>query len=297
MVIEYASELQGVRVPTLVCVGQDAAVSTLLALPGDLLAIGSNRGNVHIWDMQANLLLSCFPVHSSWVFSLVLCDADMLASGSKVPFISLTRLSTGVGCGSLIGHSEAVYCMAPLARGRLASGSRDHSVRIWNLETSVCLLVLSDHRDVVSAMCVLNEELLVSGSHDGTLKVWNIDVGTCMRTIYVETGVKSLCVLSDCRLAAGMIDGMILIIDSQSPDVPVRSLNTTNKIVFAMVELDDGRLVSGTQDGQIRVWDLSLGALVRTIDGVGLCTTSLAVLAGGLLVSASIQSDHVMLWR
>lgn len=59
-----------------------------------------------------------------------------------------------------------------------------------------------------------------------------------------------------------------------------------------MAELADGRVVSASRDGTLRLWDLVAGAAVATLEGGTNEVTAVAALADGRVVSAS--SDRTL---
>jgi len=143
---------------------------------------------------------------------------------------------SGVDDGSLVGHTDYVPCLAALPDGRsdggkLVSGSKDCTVRVWDVENKQAVAVLEGHTATVTCVAVAGGDggtRIVSGSSDGSVRVWD---GDSLSLVWVLVG----------------------------HDRSVRHL--------VMVGGDGGgdgggsarRVVSGSYDGTVRVWDVDTG--------------------------------------
>lgn len=120
---------------------------------------------------------------------------------------------------TLLGHEDNINSLVQLQDGRLLSGSSDHTLRVWDLTSNSCVAVLNGHHDHVPA------------------QVYDV--------IQLKDGRVVSCKRNE--------DTSILVWDLASEAV-LQALQGHTDQVFALAQLEDGRIVSGSQDETIRVW-------------------------------------------
>jgi WD40 repeat protein len=201
--------------------GHTGSVRCVAALPGGLLASGSNDKTVRIWNAATGAHVSTLEGHTDYVLALAALPDGRLASSSWDKTIRLWNVATRA-CTQVLQHPSYVNALAVLDGGRLASGCSDKCVYIWSLAGGVQEAVLAGHTAEVVSLAALPNGLLASGSKgDKTVRVWG--ARACVAVLEGHRG-------------------------STHPSL--------DEIVLAA--LPDGRLASGSSaDPLIRVWTLS----------------------------------------
>ena len=203
----------------------------------------------------------------------------------------------------LRGHTGWVFSLALLSDGRLASGDRHGDVRLWDVERGgEATAVLDGHDGEVFALAVLPDgRRLAAGvdSRDGVV-VWDTGVvpPTRCATFQCGSGVYSLAVLRDGRLAAGCKDGGVRLVEvgaRAGAGAVTATLRGHTGTVIALAALPDGTLASGSRDNMVRLWDVGAQACVATLAGHTDWVRALTVLADGRLASGS-NDWSVRLW-
>jgi F-box/WD-40 domain protein MET30 len=204
---------------------------------------------------------------------------------------------------TLKGHTDGVMCLqfsetlSHPAFPVLITGSYDRTVRVWNMETGVELHCLKGHTRAVRAL-QFDEVKLITGSMDHTLKVWDWRRGKCIRTLTGHSeGV--VCLNFDSNvLASGGVDTTIKVWNlrtggaftlrghsdwvnavqlwdsnpsSRSPSASMSLFDVSGSASpsgCSSVDIDAGKMLfSASDDGTIKLWDLTLRTCVRTMTG------------------------------
>ncbi|WP_071592151.1 WD40 repeat domain-containing protein [Baaleninema simplex] len=116
------------------CMAMNHETSSLAITPnGEIIFIGDDRGNVHIYNTQIFQKLCILEGHSGVVCSLAVSpDRKVLASGGEDTTIKLWNLETQTEICTLSGHTEAVKALTFNLDGTgLISGSQDTTIKIW----------------------------------------------------------------------------------------------------------------------------------------------------------------------
>ncbi|EAU84105.2 hypothetical protein CC1G_06967 [Coprinopsis cinerea okayama7 len=113
--------------------------------------------------------------------------------------------------------------------------------------------------------------ILVTGSYDHEIRFWEAWSGICSRTIARtgETGqVNRLAISPDKRLLAAAIHKKVNIYEIGSPlNEPLVTFESHTMNISAVAFHSEGKwLVTGSEDGTIKIWDLRTSSLHRTYD-------------------------------
>ncbi len=182
----------------------------------------------------------------------------VITAGDTNGDITFWDSRTGSREYDLTGHTESVLALAVVTEmNALFSAGADSTVRLWNLETLQNIMVFEGHRGFVVGLHAMVSDSgtgLFSGSDDRTVKQWNSNSGACVHTYKGHKGPVNAIVATEAYCFSGSSDGVIKVWDLSSRKC-VRTVNAHSDSVWSLCILYDGRVVSGSTDSTVRVWE------------------------------------------
>lgn len=234
--------------------------------------ISADGKNVRIWDVDLQQCIATLDGHPSQVSGVApSLDGLRVVSGSvggkydKRVFVWDTE--TGQCTASLqVNDEPGVTALAMSDTGKhLFSASHDHVIRRWDLEKGSST-ELRGHTGPVTAIAMsCKGNLLVSGSDDNSLRLWDVKTGNFIGGGRFGDGEQddhavSAVAISSCeqRIACGSTGGAIKLYEISDRTLKmVARVDGHNGAITSMVMCDNGtRLVSGSSDSTINVWDV-----------------------------------------
>ncbi|KAF9792465.1 WD40-repeat-containing domain protein [Thelephora terrestris] len=211
-----------------------------------------HRDGVMCLQINENLAHPSFPI---------------LITGSYDRTARVWNLETGAQIHCLEGHTSAIRSLQ-FDEVKLVTASMDCSIRIWNWRMGTCLRVLEGHTEGV--VCVnFDEDVLASGSVDTTVKIWDFRNGGKF-TLRGHTDWVNCVQLWDSNSGATS--------PSQTPARAQLGASPSSAIVgldwapenqsTASPNINRGKMLfSASDDGTIRLWDLSSQTCIQVFTG------------------------------
>lgn len=220
----------------------------------------------------------------------------------------------------LKGHSDEILSMGITPDGRLAvSGSMDETLRVWDLKAGRCLRVLRGIPRVlrgkpnhlsgrsrtyaVSAPCVAvcvtsDGRLAVSNGESDALRIWDLASGRCLRSVKGPYDYSiSMSMTADARLVVSAGEGMARVWDLESGHCLHVLKEPHDSATLGVSITPDGRAaVTGSWDKTVRVWDVSSGKRLWTLEGHKGPVESVGVSEDGRLAVSASTDTTLRLW-
>ncbi len=207
----------------------------------------------------------------------VTADGKILAVGGTDNHVRAIALPEGKVLWDIEAHSDWVMALAFSPDGkRLASGSRDRTARLFDVAKGEIEATYTNHETAVLALCFSEDgKRVFSGSADGEIRPWNLeaksDKSTTTRpghaavlgivqglgrtfvsladTGLIEEDVKGKKVLRKFAGHTAQVDAIALMVVTQSVAKP------DDKAAKPVPQVT-ATLVTGSHDGEVRLWDL-----------------------------------------
>jgi WD40 repeat protein len=270
----------------------------MLFLPDGNLAVAGGRpgqeGDVCVYNLQAatgktdNGVTMLDGVHDKSVLVAKLLDTDdsvlclaatedgkKLASGGCDRLIRVWDLTGGYADAkpeqTIENHADWVFGLAFSPDGKqLLSCSRDKTAKVWDLEKKESLLTFPDHQNGVYGVALKPDgKIGYSVGADNQLRRWNATGdgkqvgasgghgGEVLRLVLLpKPGLLATC-SADKTVRLWNLDGGA-----------VKTLSGLTDWVYAVAASPDGTLVAGgSWNGEIKVWKVADGTLVKEFNG------------------------------
>ncbi|NEN95538.1 MAG: WD40 repeat domain-containing protein [Moorea sp. SIO3I7] len=180
---------------------------------------------------------------------------------------------TGPLLSTLSGHGDSVNAVAVTPDGTMViSASSDHTVKVWDLNTGAEVLTLTGHTSPVNAVAVTPDGTrVISGASDNTVRVWSLATGKEIQRFNRHSlPVVALAVTPDGKkvVSASIANYESMKVWDLETAKEELTLIGHGDLVRTVVITSDNRVISGSDDGTIKVWNLTNGKMLfRKIHG------------------------------
>ncbi|PAN12954.1 hypothetical protein PAHAL_2G303600 [Panicum hallii] len=217
---------------------------------GSHLLAGGGSGCVHALALPSGAVASSFRAHGAGAVSCLALndDGSLLVSGGDDGGVAVFPLIRVLDVDDASGASPAA------------------DPAIYRVDAYVA--------PVTSVVCGRGgcNAVVASASADGTCKVWRLADGAHLRTLALPCAALSLALdPTSSSLYAGCSDGRFHVVSLNSPGTNALTATTSHAsddsasaAALVAVSLANGcrNLVSCSEDGEVRVWDLTRGLLL-----------------------------------
>jgi hypothetical protein len=194
-------------------------------------------------------------------------DSKRVATAGADRTIRVFEVETGKSVLQIEDHADWIFAIAFSPDGkRLASASRDKTCKVFDLEKKESLVTFPGHAQPVYTIAFSPDgKSVVSGGEDNRIRFWNPDNdarqirdiggigGTVFRLRFTPDGQS---------LAACSADKVVHLFKANGSSL--RRLQGHSDWIYAVAVAPDGKTVtSGSWDGEVRLWNLADGKLVR----------------------------------
>ncbi|QPC81324.1 helix-turn-helix domain-containing protein [Phototrophicus methaneseepsis] len=239
---------------------------------GSTLLSGSWDGMLKLWNVADDRMI-WGARHGSYINSVAFSpDGQSVASSGTDAAVRLWDVANGTEYDVLPHPAPVTSVVWSPDQRHIATGDIDGVLRLWEVHTEesvICVQALSAHTNWIDGLAFSpDSQTLASASWDGTVKLWTMPDAQLKQTLQGHSDqVSRVAWSTDGRLlASSSRDTSIRIWDAEQENYRAMLRGHTAS-AKGLVFTPDNRLLSGSEDGTLRVWDISNGACVRTIYG------------------------------
>ena len=264
---------------------------------GKMLASGSTDKTVQLWDTTTGELLAILTGHINGITALAFSpDGKTLVSSSTDGTIRFWQTDTGAPIDNLItGHTQSMKAATFFQGGStLASVAFNGVITFWDVETSQKSAIQdAGYRDWFPTLAFspngtklasvgADSTIIFDGSHgisfstgrpDSLIRLTDVGTGRELATLPYGKGTDDLTFSPDGKTVAFSGVGEIRLWNTETgneQEIPLADLETD---VFSMPRVtalafspNGARLVSGTYQGKIQMWDVVTGGALAAFE-------------------------------
>ncbi|WP_414516220.1 NB-ARC domain-containing protein [Nostoc sp. PCC 9305] len=253
---------------------------------GQMLISGSDDQTIKVWDINNGQCQQTL-FTNMWTTTLI-SSHQILVSGSADPIVKVWDINNGECLHTLQGHKGWIWSVVLSSEGQtLASCSADRKIKLWKVDTGECLKTLQGHEDIVCSVVFTHDgQTLISGSSDRTVRLWDVQTGKCLKILQGHTdSVWSVALVME---RSGV---------SEAKPKALASTKEIRMLQETYSSADHPLLASGSADRTIKLWDISIGQVVRTLQGHSYGVNTVVFSPDGQSLISKDVSQTIKLWN
>jgi WD40 repeat protein len=197
-------------------------------------------------------------------------DSKKIATGGADRTLRIFEVDTGKLLAQIEDHADWIFGIAFSPDGkRIASASRDKTSKVFDVEKKDSLVTFPAHAQPVYTVSFTPDgKGVATGGEDNRIRIWNPDNdgkatrdltgfgGTIFKLRYAPDGQTLLACGADKNVSVFSTKGGGLI----------RRMQGQKDWIYSLAISRDGKTAaSGSWDGEVKLWNLADGKLLRTI--------------------------------
>lgn len=277
---------------------QTSSIITLaLNRSGSVLATGASDGKVTLWETQTGQKLREFNGHQYAVESLAFSpDEKALASASDDNTVQLVDLETGQIRLNLTEFSSPIWAVRFTPDGKALVTANEDGLKLWDAATGAALRTFSSEDTFYSVALAPDGKTLLGGGY-GSYFVFSLESGAeLFREMTPETTSSFAAALSPDGRQAVLGGGRLKLYTYPEMQLIRVFEGHTGSVLSVAFSADGKTLVSSSEDGTARLWDVATGANLRVLSGAQALANSAAFTADEDGVYVGGGDNTVWLW-
>ncbi|CAK8677766.1 unnamed protein product [Clavelina lepadiformis] len=236
---------------------------------GNVIASGSHDRIIRLFNStDGHEILPPIRGHPGSITSLFVSDdgTGYIFSGSYDTTIRRWKLGSS-SCQQIFhGHRKSVTNL-DYSNHVLVSAANDGLIKVWNVKTGKCSCTFK-HSKCSPVTCVkFLQNTIVSSCDRGLIKVWDISTRKLCKMLVGHSDAVSSVGMDDHYVVSGSHDGYVMTwLRNGNIRQHVNAYRHPKKVLC--VELRYLRIVSGCEDGKIRVLHLHTGECLRVFESI-----------------------------
>jgi WD40 repeat protein len=260
---------------------------------GSTLAASLGDNSVWLWQVATGKELRKIQGHQGPIPALAFApDGKMLATGGADQNIHLWDVTSGKSVGDLAAE-EPVAALLFLEDGRtLVSAGSYGSLRVWQAATGRELRLIEAHRGAINGLALSPDgKTVASVGQDKLVRLWNLaQEANPNFAPYVWLGLP-------CGQNRGFLPLVQGLQQIQLGREAMQLGGHKDEVTCVAFAHDRRRLITGSLDGSLRIWDLANGKVITVLDDTLGPVHCLALSRDGTRLASGDSNSAIRLWQ
>ncbi len=234
---------------------------------GELVVAGNRDNTVGVWELRSRKQIALLQGHKGSVMGVAFTsDGKQILSGSEDKTVRVWDIASGFSPARSCGHNSSIGNVTFSLDGNWIISSAASDKRIWDVASGKEIALLREHKNIDRVPLSPNGKYVISGGN--TLRIW--EVWNWQKTNELNTVPKT----GDNLIALGKtihINFNSSFVVSNGFENTVKLWETSSLKLKAVLHghekavscvafsMDGKRIVSGSRDNTVRIWDVEKG--------------------------------------
>ncbi|KAL4075821.1 WD40 repeat-like protein [Scleroderma citrinum] len=201
-------------------------------------------------------------------------DGKLVVAGDDTGFVQIFDINSRAILRTFDSHKQPVHVtkFSALSPTQVLSCSDDTTVKLWDVPSQTEAVTFMSHTDYVRSgeVSSSNPHLVLTGSYDGTMRLHDSRSGECEMIMGGDSStappVEDVLMLPSGTIALSTAGPILRVWDMNAGGRCIQALSNHQKTVTSLAfNADAGRLLTGSLDQMVKVYDVSTYKVVHTM--------------------------------
>jgi WD40 repeat protein len=268
-------------------------VDSMVAYDKNRIILGA-RDELQILDYPHKNITPLSKEHKGRINCVIKLSNNEIVTAGQDKTIKVWEINNKSSLMTLSGHTSMIWCLNEISGNKVISGSSDNRAIIWNLNEKKLDFELYKDKEISAVIQLKTGKVLLCSADK--LILFDIDSKKPLTNYEIKPGIWCMKELSDGTVAAGYGNGDVGILEIGNEIREKIVLKGHKKTVNSIIELDNHKLVSSSDENNMILWDLSDPEGKYFINGHTNNINCLAHLYGNKFASVSLDKT-LKIWE
>ena len=268
-------------------------VDSMVAYDQNRIILGA-KDELQILNINEGVITALSTEHKGRINCVIKLSNNEIVTGGQDKTIKVWKIDNKNSLETLEGHKSMIWCINEIKDDKIISGSSDNTALIWDLKSKKLDFELYKDKEISVALQLKNGNVLLCSSDK--LILFDLKSKKQLTKFEIKPGVWCIRELSDGTVAAGFGNGDIGILEVGNEIKVKLTLKGHKETVNSIIELDNHKLVSFSDEKNMILWDLTDPDAKYFIEGHTDNVTALTHINGNKFASVS-KDKTLKIWE
>jgi WD40 repeat protein/serine/threonine protein kinase len=270
-------------------------IAVAVSPDGRFVASGSKDRTARLWSSDNPDASRVIAEHDGELTEVAFDRQGLLlATASRDGEVKLVSLADKKNTHTLVAHTGPVHALSFSPDGKqLLTAGADHSARLWRVADGSQLATFVGHDAAVFHARFIDETRMVTGADDGCVRLWQLRKPDTSELLTRHSNAITALDVHRGRVASASADDVRIVELGERTMVELRSPAAVWSLAFVA---NGEQLVTGSFDGNARLWSSHGGSPLRTFVGHREAVLRVAVDPSGRWLATGSYDTDLRLW-